>query len=251
VKDARDLATQLARDGYVILRDLVTEDVIAPIREAVIDPSVPRVAWGNYSCRSDTHLLPVVFPLLHHELVASIIGHLFTNVSPMVIATVITKGRAGSWHVDGPFDDPFPPPTLGSGGSVGVIWALDPFTDENGSTEIMPFHGGPMVRAVMTPGSVLLTVGGHCTHRQGPNTSGDRRAAFLVSNNGACTELLVEHSKAWKPQPPTTETMANPPRQPKPPLAPKTPTNPAERERRRIEAENARKRDAENRRARL
>jgi ectoine hydroxylase-related dioxygenase (phytanoyl-CoA dioxygenase family) len=86
------------------------------------------------------------------------------------------------WHADDVF---YPVPRPRARLAVSVIWAIEPFTVENGATEVIPgshlwgdehpdAHTFKSIRAVMAAGSALVFEGG-LWHRGGANDSNRTR----------------------------------------------------------------------------
>ena len=201
--DAGAIAAIIARDGAVIVDDVVSPSVMDDVRSELAPwldatPLGPDEFSGRNTrrtgglvARSQTCRELVMHPLVlgaAHELLKD--GTSFQLHLTQVIA--IGPGEpAQTIHRDQwAFDFfPFPP---GYDVQCNTIWAMTDFTEENGATRVVPgsntladrleFTQGDTVPAEMRKGSVLL-YSGSVYHGGGANRSGSIRAGINITYN--------------------------------------------------------------------
>jgi hypothetical protein len=188
------LDESLARDGFVVLRDLLpAEQLSAAVRHA--DELLRGVEWSDndfdgrrtrraYSLlRRPGALEPLLLHPGVHRLVASRLGEVYQF--GMLFLSAVDPGQgAQAPH----FDAGVYPLGREIEAETNVIWALDDFTAENGATLIAPgSHRWPadrrpgaaeLVPAVMPAGSALV-YSGRLWHAAGHNRSGATRRALI------------------------------------------------------------------------
>ena len=197
-------AGRLAREGYTVLPDFLSPADLAQAREiidALSGAHRGRNAFEGYATERIYTLVargpvfervvedPRVLALLDRFLLP---GYLLTASQSIRIH----PGEAAqSLHIDDSFYRlPRPRPAV----SLTLIAAIDPFTDENGATDILPGShlwdearaaeaiaagGGPgLVPAVMPAGAAII-LQGNLIHRGGANRS---RAPRLALTNQYC-----------------------------------------------------------------
>ncbi|MBQ1542838.1 MAG: phytanoyl-CoA dioxygenase family protein [Caulobacteraceae bacterium] len=187
------LLTRYARDGYVIVERALDPADVAAIR-AELTPILDagrdgRNDFEGHRTRRVYALLakaPTTAILVEHPLLLAMLDRL---MSPgfLLSADLAIELREGEtvqpWHVDdGFYRVPRPRPALG----VSAIWAIDDFTEDNGSTELIPGShlwgearptgDEEAVRATMPAGSLLLFAG-TLWHRGGANRTPAPRLA--------------------------------------------------------------------------
>jgi len=189
---------ELRTQGYVILRDAVSDQVLGEARSA-LRSLLDRQAWGKgeffgnrtrrvHNILAKTRAVdalvadPAVLELLH--------GTLTQPQVSIVNAIEIHSGETAQFlHQD---DAAFPivrphPPVI-----VNTMWALTEFTAENGATRLVPRsqdateldEDPPIVTAEMEPGSVLVWTGG-LFHGGGANRAQRPRLGLNVNYNCA------------------------------------------------------------------
>ncbi|WP_421843045.1 phytanoyl-CoA dioxygenase family protein [Mycobacterium sp.] len=192
---AHDL-DQLQNQGYCLLKDLLAPDVLAEVT-AVLERNFAQDQWGRneFEGRRTERLyallakFPIVAKLVEHPAILELLKR---HLAPSAIlaacqATRIHPGEtAQALHAD---DDlagvarPRPP------WSLSVMWALSPYTPENGSTLLVPgSHLWPdgrepqeheIVSLSFDPGSALVWLGG-VYHGGGANTSAQARTGVSI-----------------------------------------------------------------------
>ncbi len=168
---------QLEREGYVVIEGLLTADQVAAIR----DDLLPR--FSTHSGRNNfegflTHRLYTLIektlicnPLVEHPLVLALLDRILEPnylLSQLQAINILPGEAAQPLHYDDGFY-PWPRPRRALGAAT--IWAIDPFTEHNGATVVIPqshlwdnrMPGDDEKRAaisiVMPPGSLLFFVG--------------------------------------------------------------------------------------------
>jgi ectoine hydroxylase-related dioxygenase (phytanoyl-CoA dioxygenase family) len=189
-----DLA-QLDRDGYVILRDVLTPGDCADIRRAV-QPLLSETGRNSfegvktrraYSVMAKTR---AVDRLVDHPRVLALLDRLLDPNYLLSQLQVIDIGAGESAQLEH-FDDamypiPRPRPAL----SAATVWAIDEFTADNGATVALPgSHRWDALRrptdaderrpAVMPAGSCVFFLG-TLWHGGGANTTDRSRLAVTA-----------------------------------------------------------------------
>ena len=135
----------LENDGYVIIEGLMPADAVAEARAAVS----PHL--GTYGCGRNqfegfrterVYTLPAISrafdPFLAHPTVLSLVKPLLWGdclLTAALAANLLPGEQPQAFHTDDAFYPlPRPRPAI----SIGAIWAVDDFTDDNGATEIIP-----------------------------------------------------------------------------------------------------------------
>lgn len=141
VADA-DLATVL-RDGYVILRDLLSPGQRAEIKDAVTplldhhgrNPFEGHATQRIYSVLNKTRACDVIAD--HPRVLALLDRLLLPNylLSMLQVINILPGEQAQMLHTDDAFY-PLPRPRKALGAAT--IWAIDDFTADNGATDIIP-----------------------------------------------------------------------------------------------------------------
>ena len=186
----------LRRDGAVIVTGLIDDecaDAVARELRAPLDrrglESVSDFN-GDRTRRLDSSLAvaPSSAPLLEHDMVvalsdAILLPHAVTYQISSVNAIEVLPGQTPQvLHRD---DSPFPISMAGAELMIGVMWALDDFTEENGATRVVlgshrfirSWHVPPLTnweQAVMPKGSALFYLGS-TWHGSGGNVSDHSR----------------------------------------------------------------------------
>jgi hypothetical protein len=162
------------RDGDVVVERVVPEDVVRAIRDDVLPRLQAPFARNNFEGMKTQRLYGVIEktlacnPLVEHPLVLGLAdrvlrpNYLLSQVQ--VINILPGEAQQPLHHDDGFYPIPRPRRPLG----VASIWAIDPFTEDNGATVVIPgSHLWPdraptpederrLVTVVMPPGSLLF-----------------------------------------------------------------------------------------------
>jgi ectoine hydroxylase-related dioxygenase (phytanoyl-CoA dioxygenase family) len=190
---AADLAA-VARDGYVILRDLVGIDECEAIRDAVA-PLLGHTGRNTFEGLRTRRLYSVLEKtraadrLVDHPRVLALLDRILQPnhlLSQLQVIDIAPGEAAQLLHPDDAmYPVPRPRPPLGAA----TVWAIDPFTEENGATVVLPgshrwddrtpTDHDPRVSAVMEPGSCVFFVG-TLWHGGGANRSGASRLAVTA-----------------------------------------------------------------------
>jgi len=191
---AAQIAERLAKDGYVVLDDLVERSLLDDIHQDVDQHATHagRNDFEGYRTRRVYALLdkvPAEAALVEHPQIMELLDQLLQPgfLLSANLAINISPGESVQpWHHDDAFyrlDRPRRPV------SWSVIWALDDFTAANGGTELIrASHLWPQGRRPVseTPVSVEMAAGsavvfsGLLWHRGGANTTNGSRMAITV-----------------------------------------------------------------------
>lgn len=177
----RSLIERVNDDGYVIVHDLIGEEVIDRIRNEA-GPLLEhdgRTEFEGFATRRIYSVIEKTFacnPIVEHPLVLALLDQILMPNYLLSQLQVIEVGpgevRQPLHHDDGFYPLPRPRPPVGAA----LIWALDDFTTENGATLVYPkshlwgdvsaadIDVDQMVPAVMPAGSAVFFVGTvwHC-----------------------------------------------------------------------------------------
>ncbi|MDP2215140.1 phytanoyl-CoA dioxygenase family protein [Phenylobacterium sp.] len=193
-------AARIERDGYTVLPDLLDAKALEAVRAALaphLGGHLGRNAFEGYATERVYTLVArgkVFEDLTEHPQILALLdrfllpGYLLTASQ----AIAIQPGEAAqSVHFDdGFYRLPRPRPAA----SLSVIIAIDPFTDQNGATDLLPgshlwsdaeveaFGRAPdaasrLMPAIMPAGSAIVFQG-HMLHRGGANRSAAPRLAL-------------------------------------------------------------------------
>ncbi len=191
VADA-DLAGVL-RDGYVILPDLLTPDELDEIRQEVaplLDRTGRNVFEGHgtqriYSVLNKTRSCDRI--AAHPRVLALLDRLLLPNylLSMLQVINILPGEQAQMLHTDDGF---YPLPRPRAALSAATMWAIDPFTDTNGATDII--HGShewdarvpedAERRPVVMPAGSCAFFLGTLWHGGGANRSDSARLAITA-----------------------------------------------------------------------
>src|SRR3712207_6478355 len=211
-----DVVEALDRDGYCIVRDVLSPDDVAAARS-----SMRALLTNNPSGRNDfegfrtqrVYALfaktrafdgPATDPLLLGVL-DRVLGHY--QLSAPTGIQIGPGEKAQILHRD---DQIYPLPPAYPDVVVNTMWALDDFTEANGATRLVPGshrwtdrQPGPedeVVRAVMPAGTVLFYVG-KIWHGGGANTTDRPRLGVILEYAAAWLRAQENHILA-PPRPP-------------------------------------------------
>ncbi len=198
--DIRDVVETLRRDGAVVVKGLVevtlADQIIAELRPR-LDASGLRSSSdfnGEKTLRANSVLTtaPSAAGLIDHDMVvgvadALLLPHCATyQVGSMTAIEILPGEAAQALHRD---DSLYPIQTAGMELQIGVMWALDDFSVENGATRVVPgshrfirsWHLPDVSNwenAVMPKGSALFYLGS-TWHGGGANQSNAPRAGLI------------------------------------------------------------------------
>ncbi len=186
---------QLLRDGFIVLRDMVTAETLEALRGAAT-PLLDRMGRNSFEGERTQRIysLPAKLreadPFIEHPLILAHLDRLLMPnylLSQAQIINIKTESPAQLLHMDdGFYPWPRPRPAI----SVATVFALDDFTGDNGATvaipgshrwgeERRPEPSDPRVKAVMPAGSCILFLG-NLWHGGGENASGADRLALTA-----------------------------------------------------------------------
>ncbi|KZS64079.1 phytanoyl-CoA dioxygenase family protein [Mycobacterium pseudokansasii] len=188
-----DLAA-LARDGYVIWENLLSDNECQQIREAVA-PMLSHNGRNSFEGHRTQRLYSVLTKtrvcdrLVDHPRALAVLDRLLMP-NYLLSAIQVINIRPGESSQLLHFDDAFypiprPRPALGAA----TIWAIDDFTADNGATVVIPAShrwGGRQPTPDDTPRSVIMPAGscifflGTLWHGGGANTSEASRLAVTA-----------------------------------------------------------------------
>ncbi len=188
-----DLAA-VARDGYVILPDLLSPAELDAIRAGVA-PLLDRVGRNNFEGHTTQRVYSVLNKtrtcdvIADHPRVLALLDRLFLPnylLSMLQVINILPGEQAQMLHTDDGFY-PIPRPRAALGAAT--IWAIDDFTAENGATDIIPgshtwgdrIPDGTEERqpVVMSAGSCVFFIG-TLWHGGGANRSDAPRLALTA-----------------------------------------------------------------------
>ncbi|MUL78058.1 phytanoyl-CoA dioxygenase family protein [Mycolicibacterium sp. CBMA 226] len=137
-----DLAT-MARDGYVILPDLLSAAQLDEIREAAA-PLLNLHGRNGFEGRSTQRIYSVLNKtsacdvIADHPRVLALLDRMFLPnylLSMLQVINILPGEQAQMLHTDDGFY-PLPRPRAPLGAAT--IWAIDDFTADNGATDVVP-----------------------------------------------------------------------------------------------------------------
>jgi ectoine hydroxylase-related dioxygenase (phytanoyl-CoA dioxygenase family) len=186
---------QLHKHGYVIIPSLLSSNLIERLKSALAPflrgMQLGRNNFEGFRTERVYALLakaPVVAELVEHPRVLALLDQLLTPnyllSANLAIQLYPGESRQPLHFDDGFYQVPWPRRAYG----VSAIWAIDEFTTDNGSTEIIPgshFWGeerpaedDPRIEAMVMPAGSVLVFMGTLWHRGGANHSGAPRLAI-------------------------------------------------------------------------
>lgn len=218
--DAGSVATALRRDGAVIVKNLADADTLASVR-AELRPELDAKGLeqesafnGSLTNRISNVLAvaPSSAAIVDHDMVVAVANEILLphcasyHISSLTAIEILPGEGAQALHRD---DTPFPFDNAGMEIQIGVMWALDDFTEENGATRVVPgshrflraWHLPHLDRwesAVMPKGSALFYLGS-MWHGGGANKSNAARMGLI---NVYCLGWLRQESNQYLHHPP-------------------------------------------------
>ena len=187
-----DLAA-VTRDGYVVMPDLLTQDELGDIREAVT-PFLDRQGRNGFEGHKTQRIYSVLNKtracdrIADHPRVLALLDRLFLPnylLSMLQVINILPGEQEQILHHDDSFY-PLPRPRAALGAAT--IWAIDEFTADNGATDIIPASHRWADRSpqdherqpvVMPAGSCVFFLG-TLWHGGGANRSTDPRLALTA-----------------------------------------------------------------------
>ncbi len=184
---------QLLQDGFVILKDIVTQEQLDRLREQAA-PFLVKAGRNSFEGERTQRIygLPekvrAADPFIEHPLILAHLDRLLMPnylLSQAQVINIQSDSPAQPEHVDdGFYPWPRPRPAI----SIATVFAIDDFTAENGATVAIPGShrwddqrtprdSDERVQAVMTAGSCILFMG-NLWHGGGANASGGDRLAL-------------------------------------------------------------------------
>jgi len=185
----------LDRDGYVVIERAIDDELVARICAELapyLDDAAPRGRndFEGFSTNRVYALLakaPSIAELVEHPAVVELLDHVLLPdclLSANLAINLLPGETEQNWHTDDSFYR-VPRPRLPLG--VSAIWAIDPFTADNGATQVIPgshrwgpeppADDSPYVDVIMPAGSVVVFLG-TLWHRGGANRSDAPRLAI-------------------------------------------------------------------------
>jgi ectoine hydroxylase-related dioxygenase (phytanoyl-CoA dioxygenase family) len=189
-----DLAA-LERDGYVVLENLINPEECERIRAAVT-PLLDKTGRNSFEGERTQRIYSVLGKtracdrLVDHPRVLALLDRLFLPNYLLSQLQVININPGEAAQLLHPDDAIYPVPRPRAPLGAATMWAIDPFTDDNGATVVLPGShrwgtdrrpgdDDTRVTAVMPPGSCVFFVG-TLWHGGGPNRSDQARLAVTT-----------------------------------------------------------------------
>ncbi len=198
--DTEAIASALRRDGAVIVTGLAQEELVDTVR-AELRPELDASGLKSVSDFNGSKTLrtgriltnaPSAAGLLEHDMVVRIANEILLphcstyQLSSMTAIEILPGEPAQALHRD---DTIYPIDNAGMELQIGVMWALDDFTKENGGTRVVPrsnrflrsWHLPGLkdwVSATMPKGSALFYMGS-TWHGGGANNSNASRMGLI------------------------------------------------------------------------
>ncbi len=195
-----DVVAALMRDGAVIVKNLVSDEVVdmvaAELRPEWDAKGLEKASAFNNSLTNRIgnilEVAPSAAALLEHDMVIAVAnGALLPHcanyrISSMSAIEVLPGEKHQALHRD---DTVYPIDIAGMELQIGVMWALNDFTEENGATRVVPgsnrllrsWHLPDLSNwesAVMPKGSAVFYMGS-TWHGAGANTSDSSRMGLI------------------------------------------------------------------------
>lgn len=195
-EETRAAVEALQRDGYVILKNVISEKEAEEVRQKIeaLHRPLGRNKFEGLNSKRTAALVgktSAMDPLLIHPTITAVLDQMLlpNHLISLCQAIELQPGEdAQAYHYD---DAWFRVPRPRAPTGVNVFWALDAFTEENGATHLIPGSHlwGPdrfpdptkdeVVRAVMPKGSCVLFVS-TIWHAGGANRSKKARMGVIT-----------------------------------------------------------------------
>ncbi len=198
--DIRDIIEALRRDGAVVVTGLAEPALVNTVR-AELRPELDASGLetesdfnGSLTLRVSNVLAvaPSAAALIDHDMVVAVADAILLphcaiyQIGSTTAIDILPGESAQALHRD---DTPFPIDNAGMELQIGVMWALDEFTEENGGTRVVPgshrflrsWHLPGLTdweSPVMSKGSALFYVGS-MWHGSGANQSNAPRMGLI------------------------------------------------------------------------
>lgn len=198
--DIDTIASALRRDGAVIVSNLVDTELVDTVR-AELRPELDASGLaaesdfnGSKTLRINNVLAvaPSAAAMVDHDMVVAVADEILLphcanyQVGSLTAIDILPGEGAQALHRD---DTPYPVDIAGMELQIGVMWALDDFSEENGGTRIVPgshrilrsWHLPDLTKwesAVMPKGSALFYLGS-MWHGGGANRSNAARMGLI------------------------------------------------------------------------
>jgi ectoine hydroxylase-related dioxygenase (phytanoyl-CoA dioxygenase family) len=212
------------RDGYVVLKGLLDPDRLNQIEAATRDLLGPtgRNSFEGFKTQRAYALLAKSRQLDILAAHPQILGFLKARLhpEPLLSAFLAINIRPGEdqqipHYDDGFYNAPRPGPVQG----LSVIWALDPFTPENGATKVWPgshiwpndrepIDADPAAQAVMEAGDAIV-FNGALRHAGGANLTEDT-FRLAVTAQYCAPWLRTQENMSLAVPPETVAMLADP-----------------------------------------
>jgi hypothetical protein len=178
---------RLAEDGFVVFERLLDPDTTRAIRDDLVARLPPQRGRNNFEGFKTQRIYGMLEatsscnPLVEHPLVLGLLDHVLEPnylLSQLQAINILPGEARQPLHYDDAFYPwPRPRPALGAA----TIWAIDPFTEDNGATVVIPkshawsdrrpSNDSDEVRKVVMPAGSLLFFVGTLWHGGGANES--------------------------------------------------------------------------------
>lgn len=189
------LMEELERDGFVIIKDLLTKEQLETVKAETKALLPPLTGRNNFEGEKTQRLYSVIEktlgcnPLVEHPIILGLLDRVLQPnylLSQLQVINILPGEAQQPIH----YDDGFypiarPRPAYGAA----TVWAIDAFTEDNGATvtipgshkwgDEMPSDGDENVSAVMPAGSVIFFLG-TLWHGGGENRSPNNRLAVTA-----------------------------------------------------------------------
>src|SRR5690348_4097133 len=185
----------LERDGFVVLERLIPEELVQAFRADVLPRLAPPYARNNFEGFATQRLYNVIQktlacnPLVEHPVVLGLLDRMLEPnylLSQLQVIHILPGEARQPLHHDDAFY-PWPRPRRSLGAAA--IWAIDPFTEDNGATVVLPrSHLWPdraptdadELRSVVMPAGSVVVFHGTLWHGGGANRSQAPRLAVAA-----------------------------------------------------------------------
>jgi hypothetical protein len=177
---------RVKREGYVIVPNLLSPETTRAMREDLVARLPPQRGRNNFEGFATQRIYGMLemtsscHPLVEHPLVLGLLDRILEPnylLSQLQAINILPGEAQQPLHYDDAFY-PWPRPRRALGAAT--IWAIDPFTEDNGATVVLPGSHlwaderptaeSHSIKVVMPAGSLLFFIG-TLWHGGGANTS--------------------------------------------------------------------------------